>query len=118
MKKDYPEANARLAEVAKSWAEGEISHDVWRKERRNVLSAIWAKKSDWESSQNRTLPLKKKASSNTLTMPKVDVPPQLAGAQLAMYEADDTEVSQEDVLFLAMLLLSMLFTAVFLLYWI
>lgn len=51
-------------------------------------------------------------------MPKVDVPPQLAGAQLAMYEADDTEVSQEDVLFLAMLLLSMLFTAVFLLYWI
>ena len=25
MKNDYPNANARLAEVAKSWAEGEVS---------------------------------------------------------------------------------------------
>ena len=36
MKNDYPEANARLAEVAKSWAEGEVS---WRGERRTRPSS-------------------------------------------------------------------------------
>lgn len=60
MKKDYPEANARLAEVAKSWAEGEISHDVWRKERRNVLSAIWAKKVTGKVAKIARYPLKRK----------------------------------------------------------
>jgi|GEM_PF-2550458 hypothetical protein len=120
MKKDYPEANARLAEVAKSWAEGEVSHDVWRKERHTIISTVWSKKRDWESNQNNTLPLKKKAmSSPSLTMPNVVVPPQLSAANTSsLYQVVDAEVSHEEVLLLAVLLLSMSFTAVFLLYWV
>lgn len=119
MKKDYPEANARLAEVAKSWAEGEVSHDVWRKERRSIISTVWDRKSDWESSQNRTLPAKNKVTAPAnLTMPNVTIPAQLAVAHAALYEADDADVSHDEVLLLAVLLLSMLFTAVFMLYWV
>lgn len=119
MKKDYPEANARLAEVAKRWAEGEVSHDVWRKERRHVLSVICLKNTDWENQQNSTLPLKKKASTEMLTKPNITIPPQLLQGQAAtLYNIDDTDVPQEDVLFLAALLLAMLITTIFLLYWI
>lgn len=120
MKQDYPEANARLAEVAKNWAEGEVSHDVWRKERHTIISTVWSKKRDWESNQNHTLPLNKKAMpSPSLTMPNVVIPPQLSSINAAsLYQAVDTEVSNDEVLLLAILLLSMLFTAVFLLYWV
>ena len=121
MTKDYPEANARLAEVAKSWAEGEVSHDVWRKERHTIISTVWSKKRDWDSNQNHTLPIKKKAvlPLPSLTMPNMVVPPQLSSVNSAsLYHMMDAEVSHEEVLLLAVLLLSMLFTAVFLLYWV
>ncbi|MBK6758582.1 MAG: hypothetical protein KBF23_02505 [Agitococcus sp.] len=120
MKQDYPEANARLAEVAKSWAEGEVSHDVWRKERHSIISTVWSKKRDWENKQNHTLPLNKQANTSpSLTMPNVVVPPQLLGTNAAsLYQTADTEVSNDEVLLLALLLLSMVFTAVILLYWV
>ena len=59
MKHDYPAANARLAEVAKSWSEGEVSHDVWRKERRAIIKMVRSKKQDLPAEQSRTLPIKK-----------------------------------------------------------
>jgi hypothetical protein len=117
MKHDYPAANARLAEVAKSWSEGEVSHDVWRKERRAIIKMVWSKKQDLPAEQSRTLPIKKhSAADSTLTMPNIIVPSQLALSGAVMFDVAENEVSHEDVLFLAILLLSMLFMAVFLLY--
>ena len=50
-------------------------------------------------------------------MPNVVVPPQLLGTNAAsLYQTADTEVSNDEVLLLALLLLSMVFTAVILLY--
>ena len=68
MKNDYPNANARLAEVAKSWAEGEVSHDEWRKERRSVIASLLSSRRDWLSGENRTLPPKRTKTIN-LTLP-------------------------------------------------
>lgn len=116
MKRDYPAANARLAEVAKSWSEGEVSHDVWRKERRAIIKTVWSKKQDLPAEQSRTLPVKKHPVADTLTMPNIIVPSQLALGSAVMFDVAENEVSHEDVLFLAILLLSMLFMAVFLLY--
>lgn len=117
MKHDYPAANARLAEVAKSWSEGEVSHDTWRKERRAIIKTVWSKKQDLPAEQGRTLPIKKHApADSTLTMPNIIVPSQLALSGAVMFDVAESEVSHEDVLFLAILLLAMLFMAVFLLY--
>ena len=117
MKHDYPASNARLAEVANSWSEGAVSHDVWRKERRAIIKMVWSKKQDLPAEQSRTLPIKKhSAADSTLTMPNIIVPSQLAWSGAVMFDVAENEVSHEDVLFLAILLLSMLFMAVFLLY--
>ena len=87
MKHDYPAANARLAEVAKSWSEGEVSHDVWRKERRAIIKMVWSKKQDLPAEQSRTLPIKKhSAADSTLTMPNIIVPSQLALSGAVMFE--------------------------------
>jgi hypothetical protein len=119
MKNDYPEANARLAEVAKGWAEGEVSHDAWRKERRTIITALLTNRRDWLSSENRTLPPKRSKFVNT-TLPTIKVPPQLivdsVGQTTGLLFTDEVAVSNDDVLLLALLLLVMILTAILLLY--
>lgn len=120
MKKDYPQANARLAEVAKSWADGEVSHDAWRKQRREIIKNIWSKRRDLEGAQCATLPPPRKKASLDSTMPNLIIPsailtPNVANAN-AMLFIEPVEISQEDVLLLAILLFSMFITTLFLVY--
>ena len=120
MKKDYPQANARLAEVARSWADGELSHDAWRKERRAIIKNIWLRKTDVDSNQFSTLPVKTRVKKNdTLTMPSITVPPLInhkLDATTTVLLTEDTEVLQEDVFLLGVLLFSMVITTVFMVY--
>ncbi|PTQ89070.1 hypothetical protein [Agitococcus lubricus] len=117
MKTDYPKANARLAEVAKSWADGEVSHEAWRKERRTIIESLLQGK-DWLASEsvNST---KRVVSAARATLPNIPaVPPFLAPSPTivnphVMVAAD---VPHEDVLLLAILLLVMMMTVVTLLY--
>ncbi len=119
MKSDYPEANARLAEVAKNWADGEVSHEVWRKERRSIISSILTNRRDWLSGENKTTPPKRSKLINT-TLPTIKVPPHLlsgADGQVSVLLSHDVDVAaDEDVLLLALLLLVMILTAILLLY--
>ena len=48
MMADYPNANARLAAVARSWADGEVSHEAWRKVRNGIIRDITRNKRDCE----------------------------------------------------------------------
>jgi len=119
MKKDYPQANARLAEVARSWAEGELSHDVWRKERRAIIKNIWLRKTDLDSTQFSTLPIKNRSRKNdTQTIPNITIPPIAAHTNIAttVLLTEDSEVLHEDVFLLAVLLFSMVLTTVFMVY--
>lgn len=118
MKKDYPKANARLAEGAKSWAEGEVSHEAWRKERRTIISALKEGR-DWLTNEAAVVP-KRIISASRATLPAMPVLPSLpathgnlAGGAMMMEEAD---IVPEDALLLAVLLLVMLTTAILLLY--
>lgn len=119
MKNDYPEANARLAEVAKSWAEGEVSHEAWRKERRSIITALLTNRRDWLSSESRTLPPKRSKLINA-TLPSIKVQPPLvvgSGGQVTgLLFTEEITVSNDDVLLLALLLLVMIMTAILLLY--
>jgi CHASE1-domain containing sensor protein len=118
MKNDYPNANARLAEVAKSWAEGEVSHDEWRKERRSVIASLLSSHRDWLSGENRTLPPKRAKTINS-TLPTIKVPPNLlagSDAQVSVLLTAEVEATDDDVLLLALLLLVMILTAILLLY--
>ncbi len=119
MKKDYPQANARLAEVARSWAEGELSHDTWRKERRAIIKDISLRKKDLDSSQLGTLPIKTHKKHNTQTLPSLPIHVGLnhqLGSTTAVFLSEDTEVLQEDVFLLAVLLFSMVLTTIFMVY--
>lgn len=48
MSTDFPHANARLTEVARHWADGELSQDAWRRERRHILGELCRKRTDCE----------------------------------------------------------------------
>lgn len=117
MKKDYPKANARLAEVAKNWADGEVSHEAWRKERRSIIKALKEGK-DWLANEAAEVP-KRIINASRATLPVIPVPPVLsphgsfAGAGVMM---ESQEMVHEDALLLAVLLLVMMMTAILLLY--
>lgn len=118
MKNDYPNANARLAEVAKSWAEGEVSHDEWRKERRSVIASLLSDRRDWLSGENRTQPPKRTKTVNS-TLPTIKVPPSFlatSDAQVHVLLTAEVESADDDVMLLALLLLVMILTAILLLY--
>lgn len=51
MMADYPNANARLAAVARSWADGEVSHEAWRKVRNGIIRDITRNKRDCEGGE-------------------------------------------------------------------
>lgn len=117
MRKDYPKANARLAEGAKSWAEGEVSHEAWRKERRGIIKAL-RDGTDWLTSEAAEVP-KRIISASRATLPVIQVPPMLsphAGLAGGAMMMDSTEMLHEDALLLAMLLLVMIMTSILLLY--
>ena len=119
MKKDYPQANARLAEVAKSWADGELSHDTWRKERRAIIKDVWSNKKDLDSTQLGTLPIKSHRKHPTQTLPNLPIHALVnhqLGSTTTVFLAEDTDVLQEDVFLLAVLLFSMVLTTVFMVY--
>lgn len=119
MKNDYPEANARLAEVAKNWADGEVSHEAWRKERRSIIASILTNRRDWLSGENKTLPPKRSKLINA-TLPTIKIPQHLlagADAQVSVLLSHDMDVvADDDVVLLALLLLVMMLTSVLLLY--
>jgi len=120
MKKDYPQANARLAEMAKSWAEGEVSHDAWRKQRREIIKNVFSKHRDLDGGLSVTLPPNKKKASIDSTMPNLTIPtailtPNITNVSTMLF-AEPVEISQEDVLFLAVLLFAMFVTTLFLVY--
>lgn len=120
MQKDYPQANARLAEVARSWADGELSHDAWRKERRAIIKNIWLRKADVDSNQFGALPIKARSKKNdTQTLPNITIPPLIShklDATTTILLTEDTEALQEDVFLLGVLLFSMVITTVFMVY--
>ncbi len=118
MKNDYPEANARLAEVAKNWADGEVSHEMWRKERRSIISSLLTSRRDWLAGENKTTPPNKRSKLINATLPSVKIPQHLlasADAQVSVLMSRDGDVDG-DVLLLAVLLLVMILTAILLLY--
>ena len=116
MKSDYPKANARLAEVAKSWADGEVSHEAWRKERRSIIQSIKGAK-DEPSVEPPAAP-KRVANRSSTTLPTIPVPAVLsphhglAGASMAKSQ----DMLHEDALLLAVLLLAMIIVSILLLY--
>lgn len=119
MQKDYPQANARLAEVARSWADGELSHDAWRKERRAIIKNIWLRKTDLDGNQFSTLPIKTRPKNDTLTLPNITVPPLVnrkLDASTTVLLSEETEVLQEDAFLLAVLLFAMVLTTIFMVY--
>ncbi len=113
MKNDYPQANARLAEVAKNWADGEVSHETWRKERHNIIKSLLVSGKDWVAGETRAAP-KRVVSASRATLPVMAAIPDamLMGGALA----PQADVSNEDVLLLAVLLMTMLVTSMLLLY--
>jgi hypothetical protein len=114
MKSDYPQANARLAEMAKNWADGEVSHETWRKERHNIIKSLLTSGKDWVAGEALAIP-KRVVSASRATLPIMPALPQsvLMGATIAPQQ---TEVSKEEVLLLAVLLATMLITSMLLLY--
>ena len=119
MKKDYPQANARLADVAKCWADGELSHDTWRKERRAIIKDVWTRKKDLENNQLGTLPIKSHKKQSNQTLPNLPVHTLVnhqLGSTAAVFLAEDSEVLQDDVLLLGILLFSMVLTTIFMVY--
>lgn len=115
MKKDYPQANARLAEVAKHWAEGEVSHEVWRKERHHIIKSLLASGKDWVAGETKASP-KRAVSASRATLPTMAAlsPSVLMDSGLTLNTQPD--VANEDVLLLAVLLATMMVTAMLLLY--
>ena len=109
MNQDFPQANARLAEVARNWAEGEVSQETWRRERRNILREICNKRVDVQGSA----PLVRKSPAKDRTMPDLPaVVPVAATASPAASQPVVLDAEQDDVLTLAILLIVILAGAI------
>lgn len=115
MKADYPQANARLAEVAKNWAEGEVSYEMWRKERHNIIKSLLVSGKDWVAGEARAIP-KRVVTASRATLPAIAALPSNTLMTGGMALPQQAEVSTEDVLLLAVLLATMIMTTILLLY--
>ncbi|HEX5278121.1 MAG TPA: hypothetical protein VFW42_10680 [Fluviicoccus sp.] len=102
MIQDFPHANARLAEVARHWADGEVSHETWRRERRNILRELCAKRADCQERP----PLLSGSASRAVPEPvsAVAAAPAAVPVQPAPVPDSDAEVANEEVLTLALIL--------------
>jgi len=111
MIQDFPHANARLAEVARHWADGEVSHETWRRERRNILREICAKRTDC---QERAPLLMGGATRSAVEVPSSPVAPPPPAAEPVPVVAGpvESEVANEEVLTLALLLIAVIVGAI------
>ena len=112
MSQDFPQANARLAEVARHWADGEVSHETWRRERRTILREICNRRADVQT--GAPLPVQRKASAADATSP--DVPVAMAAQVSAAAALPAEDVQNDDVLTLALLLILVLAGALLVFY--
>lgn len=112
MSQDFPQANARLAEVARHWADGEVSHETWRRERRTILREICNRRSDVQIGS--PLPVQRKVPLTDVTSPVMPVAPVVPKATP---EAAPAELAEnDDVLILALLLVLVLAGAILVFY--
>ena len=112
MSQDFPQANARLAEVARHWADGEVSHETWRRERRTILREICNRRSDVQIGS--ALPVQRKVPLTDATSPVMPVMPAVPQAK---QEAVPVELAEnDDVLILALLLVLVLAGAILVFY--
>lgn len=114
MSQDFPQANARLAEVARHWADGEVSHETWRRERRTILREICNRRSDVQIGGG-VLPVQRKASVADVTSPDVPVV-KAAQAPSTVTAAPIEDIQNDDVLTLALLLILVLAGALLVFY--
>lgn len=111
---DYPKANNHLAIFAKRWADGEISHESWRRERRRVVRQVLAAQTDW---QGEVIPLPgSKPKQPTLPAMPVEAAAAKRAAAATPLLATPSEAVHDEVLLLAVLLVAAISAAVILLY--
>lgn len=111
---DYPKANNHLAIFAKRWADGEISHESWRRERRRVVRQVISAQSDW---QGEAIPLPgSKPKQPTLPALPVEAAAVKRAAVTNPELATSSEAAHDEVLLLAVLLVAAIGAAVILLY--
>lgn len=112
MTQDFPHANARLAEVARHWADGEVSHETWRRERRNILRELCARHADCQERPSLI-------TGTAVPRPAPEMPV-VAAAAAAMPAATppvatedvDGDVVHEEVLTLALVLIAVVVGAI------
>lgn len=112
MSQDYPRANARLAEVGRHWADGEVSHETWRRERRSILREVCNKRADVQG--EGVLPALRPApvaAPVEVTSPDLPAVPAARKTESADPLPPD-EVKNDDVLLLALLLILVIVSAV------
>lgn len=114
MTADYPNANARLASVARSWADGEVTHEAWRKCRNGVIRDILRDKRDCPVSGAAgqgavTRPAMPASADRNPTAPTLPV-----GAPVVPADSSSTEVeaARDEVLLLALVLAIALVAAI------
>lgn len=112
MTADYPNANARLASVARSWADGEVTHEAWRKCRNGIIRDILRNKHDCPTSGGGA----QASSPAPMTPPPVNRNPTApvlpVGAAPAGQSAAEGEAARDEVLLLALVLAIALVAAI------
>ena len=115
MMTDYPKANARLAAVARNWADGEVTHETWRKIRNGIIRELVSGKPDATGSDIpavTTMPPRKASPAST----PLATSPVLPVVEINPANAASPEASHDEVLLLALLLVAVLAGALFWLY--
>lgn len=112
MTQDFPHANARLAEVARHWADGEVSHETWRRERRNILRELCARHADCQ--ERPSLLTGTAAARPAPEMPVVAAPAAAMPAATPPVATEDVDgdVVHEEVLTLALVLIAVVVGAI------
>lgn len=107
MIQDFPQANARLAEVARHWADGEVTHETWRRERRNILREICSKRADYQARS----PLPVVQAPRPVEAPVAPVQAESKVSVAVVEPASD--IANDEVLTLALLLVAVVMGALF-----
>jgi cell division septation protein DedD len=113
MSADFPHANARLTQAARHWADGEVTQDAWRRERREIIGELCSKRADCggEDTPSAAAPVARPAES--VTSPQLPVSPAKPVPAEPASQPAPADVADDEVLILGVLLLAVIGGALF-----
>ncbi len=115
MSADFPHANARLTQAARHWADGEVTQDAWRRERREIIGELCSKRTDCEGEDvpSASAPVTVARQAESVTSPQLPVSPAKPAPAEPASQPAPVDVADDEVLMLGVLLLAVIGGALF-----